>query len=57
MTNAFVRAGQSTASRQSVLDRLSFLNDIYAGNPSFRNISNQLVNGVPIETASAAARI
>jgi len=45
-----LRAGQSAASRQSVLDRLSFLNDIYAGSPSFRNISNQLVNGVPIET-------
>jgi hypothetical protein len=45
-----LREGQSASSRQAVLDRLSFLNDAYAGNPVFRNVSNQLVNGVPIET-------
>ncbi len=45
-----LRAGQSAASRQAVLDRLSFLNDVYSQNPSFRNFNTTLVNGVPIET-------
>ncbi len=45
-----LRPGQSAASRQAVLARLSFLNDVYSQNPSFRNLSNVLVNGVNIET-------
>ncbi len=52
-----LRAGQPTSSRQAVLDRLSFLNDVYAQNPAFRNISNQLVNGVPIETGQTNVNI
>jgi hypothetical protein len=42
--------GQSSASRQAVLQQISFLQDVYAGNPAFRNVNNQLVNGVSIET-------
>ena len=32
-----LRAGQSASSRQAVLDRLSFLNEVYAQNPAFRS--------------------
>ena len=45
-----LRPGQPASSRQAVLDRLSFLNDVYAANPTFRNLTTTLVNGVPIET-------
>jgi len=45
-----LRPGQSAASRQAVLDRISFLPDVYAGTPVFRNLSSTLVNGVSIET-------
>jgi len=45
-----LRPGQPASSRQGVLDRLSFLNDVYAANPTFRNLTTTLVNGVPIET-------
>lgn len=48
-----LRAGQPAASRQAVLQQLSFLNDVYAQNPVFRNLSTTLVNGVPIETGQA----
>ena len=40
-----------------MLDRLSFLNDVYAQNPVFRNLNNQLVNGVPIETGQTNVNI
>lgn len=50
-------AGQTAASRQAVLQRLSFLQDIYNLNPVFRNASTTLVNGVPIETAQANINI
>jgi hypothetical protein len=43
-------AGQSAASRQEVLSRLGFLQDLYAQNLSFRSLSTTNVNGVPIET-------
>ena len=43
-------SGQSQASRQAVLQQISFLQDVYAGNPAFRNVNTTLVNGVPIET-------
>ena len=46
-----LRAGQPAASRQAVLQRLGFLEDIYALNPALRNVQAQLVNGVEIETA------
>jgi Carboxypeptidase regulatory-like domain/TonB dependent receptor len=48
-----LRAGQSQASRQAVLDKLGFLRNVYATNPVFRNLSNVLVNGVAIETGQA----
>lgn len=46
-------AGQPPASRQAVLQRLSFLRDVYASGVSFRNPRTTLVNGVPIETGEA----
>ena len=52
-----LRAGQPASSRQAVLDRLSFLNDVYAQNPVYRNVSNQLVNGVNIETGQTNVNI
>ena len=52
-----LRAGQPASSRQAVLDRLSFLNDVYAQNPAFRNLNTQLVNGVPIETGQTNVSI
>jgi len=42
--------GQSAASRQAVLDRLGFLQDVYGRNVEFRNLTNVTANGVPIET-------
>ena len=50
LQNVPLRAGQPASSRQAVLQQLGFLNDVYAANPVFRNINNQLVNGVAIET-------
>jgi len=50
-------SGQTAASRQAVLQRLSFLNDVYAQNPAFRNYSNINVNGIPIETAQTNVNI
>ncbi len=52
-----LRAGQPASSRQAVLSKLSFLNDIYAQNPVFRNLSTTTVNGVPIETGQANINI
>jgi len=43
-------ANQPQSSRQAVLQQISFLQDVYAGNPAFRSINSQLVNGVSIET-------
>lgn len=48
-----LREGQPAASRQAVLQRLAFLEEVYAADPAFRNVSNTLVNGVPIETGQA----
>ena len=50
LSNVPLRAGQSAASRQAVLSRLGFLNNVYSQGVTFRNLSNVLVNGVPIET-------
>lgn len=47
-----LRSGQSAASRQAVLDRLRFLQDIYATNPTFTNVRTTLVNGVPIQVGT-----
>jgi hypothetical protein len=57
LQNVPLRAGQSAASRQAVVDRLSFLPDIYGQNPSFRNLQTTLVNGVPIETGQTNVNI
>ena len=46
-----LREGQSAASRQAVLQQLAFLQDVYGGNPVFRNTATTSVNGVPIEVA------
>jgi hypothetical protein len=43
-------SGQSAAGRAAVLDRLGFLNTVYASGVQFRTINNQIVNGVPIQT-------
>ena len=50
LQNVPLGPNQSAASRQAVLKQLSFLNDLYAANPTLRSIQNTLVNGVPIET-------
>src|SRR5215203_3092456 len=42
--------GQSAASRAAVLDRLSFLNTVYASGAQFRLLTNQFINTVPIQT-------
>ena len=47
-----LRAGQSAASRQAVLNQLSFLGTVYAQNPVFTNVQNQIINGVPIQVGS-----
>jgi hypothetical protein len=47
-----LRSGQSAESRQAILSSLAFLNEMYAQNPVFGNISNVTVNGVPIETGT-----
>jgi hypothetical protein len=45
-----LRPGQSSNSRQAVLQALGFLSDVHAQDPAFTNIQDTLVNGVPIET-------
>jgi outer membrane receptor protein involved in Fe transport len=43
-------AGQSAASRAAVIARLGFLSNVYATGVQFRNLTNQTVNGVAIQT-------
>jgi outer membrane receptor protein involved in Fe transport len=51
LQNAPLGPGQTAASRAGVLDRLSFLQDIYNQGVSFQNVtSTQTVNGTAIET-------
>ncbi len=50
LQNVPLRDGQTAASRQAVLDRLGFLQDVFAQSPEFRNLTNVTVNGVPIQT-------
>jgi hypothetical protein len=45
-----LRAGQSTASRQAVLQQLGFLQGVYSLNPQFRNLTNVTANGIAIQT-------
>ena len=40
-----LRAGQSAASRQAVLQQLAFLQEVYGGNPVFRNTTTTSVIG------------
>lgn len=47
-----LRAGQSAASRQAVLNQISFLNGVYAQTPTFTNLQNVLANGVPIQVGT-----
>jgi Carboxypeptidase regulatory-like domain/TonB dependent receptor len=57
LQNAPLRDGQSAASRQAVLRQIGYLQDVYAASPVFRNVNNQLVNGVPIETGQTNVSI
>ncbi len=57
LQGAPLRGGQSAASRQAVLQRLAFLQEVYAQNPTYRNTSPTLVNGLPIETAQTNVNI
>jgi carboxypeptidase family protein len=50
LRNVPLGAGQTAASRQAVLDRMSFMQNIYSQGATFRNVNSTLVNGVPIET-------
>jgi outer membrane receptor protein involved in Fe transport len=42
--------GQSAAGRAAVIDRLGFLNAVYASGAQFRAFNNQTINGVAIQT-------
>ena len=57
LRNVALGSGQTPASRQAVLDRLGFLQDVYGQGVSLRNPTTTLVNGVPIETAQVNAPI
>jgi hypothetical protein len=52
-----IGAGQTTASRSDVLQQVAFLQDIYAQNVTFRNLTNTTVNGVPIQTGQTNVSI
>jgi len=57
LQNVPLRDGQSATSRQAVLRQIGFLQDVYAASPVFRNVNNQLVNGVSIETGQTNVSI
>jgi hypothetical protein len=57
LQNVPLRDGQSAASRQAVLREIGFLQDVYGASPVFRNVNNQLVNGVSIETGQTNVSI
>jgi hypothetical protein len=46
-----LRTGQSQASRQAVLDSISFLNGIYAQNVPFRTLQRSCINSTPVRDA------
>ncbi len=50
LQGASLGAGQTAASRAAVLDRISFLQNLYSQNLAFRSLQNTLVNGRAIET-------
>jgi hypothetical protein len=49
--------GQTAESRQAVLDELAFLDGIHGENLRYQNVSNTLVNGIPIETGQTNVSI
>jgi outer membrane receptor protein involved in Fe transport len=57
LQNVPLRAGQTPASRAAVLQRLSFLQDLYGRGLAFSNVLSTNVNGVPIETAQTNVSI
>jgi hypothetical protein len=57
LSNVPLGAGQTAASRQAVLSRLAFLQDVYGTGVTFRTLTNTAVNGVPIETGLANVNI
>lgn len=57
LQNVPLGPGQTAASRQAILQQLRFLQDIYGQNPSLRNITTTLVNGVPIATGQTNVNI
>jgi Carboxypeptidase regulatory-like domain/TonB dependent receptor-like, beta-barrel len=57
LQNVPLRAGQPASSRQAVLDRLRFLQDVYAQDPVFSSLSSTTVNGVPIQLGRAGVII
>lgn len=57
LRNVPLGPGQTAASRQAVLDRIAFLQNVHAQGVTFRNVSNTLVNGVPIATGETNVNI
>jgi outer membrane receptor protein involved in Fe transport len=57
LQNVPIGSGQTAASRQAVLDRLGFLQNVYGQGLKFQNVSTTLVNGVPIETGQTNVSI
>jgi hypothetical protein len=57
LQNVPLRPGQTAASRQAVLQKIAFLQDVYRQNPTFRNVSTTPVNGVPIDTGQTNLNI
>lgn len=57
LQNVPLGAGQPASSRQAVLQKIAFLQDVHAQNSSFRNLSTTTVNGVPIETGQTNLNI
>ena len=57
LQNVPLGAGQPTSSRQAVLQKIAFLQDVYSQNPSFRNLSTTPANGVPVETGQTNLNI
>ena len=57
LQNVPLRSGQPASSRQAILQRLSFLPDVYAQNPVFSSLTTTTVNGVPIQLGRAGVII
>jgi hypothetical protein len=57
LQNVPLGAGQAASSRQAVLQKIAFLEDVYAQSSTFRNTSTTTVNGVPVETGQTNLNI